>query len=102
MSSPHDEDHIFGGNQQFPGRPSHPDFWKLSELVLQMDAESQGRGIDEMLNEYVDDKSFSYLAVQRAGRFAGTPTDVMMCAASTVQGFVLGVRYAMKYMKEEE
>lgn len=64
-------------------RPDHPDFWKLSSIVLDLDA-SMTEGIQrgeepdvvlaKKMNEVGDSYSLTYMATQRAFRMHGVKT----------------------------
>lgn len=69
---------IFG---QMPARPDHPDFWKLSEIVLRMDGQMQEadeaakeRLFHEEVTAHIDEDSLGYMAIQRAFRVLGITT----------------------------
>ncbi len=53
-------------------RPEHPDFWKLSSIVLQLDGRTEDESEDAfdrgIKDARVDPQSVSYLSVQRALR----------------------------------
>lgn len=63
-------------------RPDHPDFWKLSDIVLRLDGSLEGAGgADEQeaiwrreLERHVDVDSLGYMATQRAFRVLGIVT----------------------------
>lgn len=84
-----------------PGRPSHPDFWRLVEVVQQfdirMDAERNQRRraelFDHTVNEQVDLESITYMAMQRALRIATDPRDQAMLAAMYVEAFLVGATF---------
>jgi len=53
---------------QFPNRPDHPDFWRLSESVLKQDGKFS-EGVDPfetVMAKIVDVESVIYMAEQRA------------------------------------
>lgn len=52
---------------RFPDRPDHPDFWKLSEIVLQLDGRSNDEAfsVEGTASEVVDLESLTYMAIQR-------------------------------------
>lgn len=55
---------------QFPARPQHPDFWKLSDVILQLDSqgEAESDAFATAVGEVVDMESLQYMAYQRALR----------------------------------
>lgn len=87
---------------EHPNRPDHPDFWHLSEIVLEHDATSaETGGIEAVLAECIDTDSVGYMAVQRAVRAAtsGEPT-LLKLGACFIDGFALGVKFQQRYGKE--
>lgn len=81
MSTPNDPNEFFGA---MPHRPDHPDFWKLSNVLLKMDAGLDPSNPDEEAKERqfkarlaeigIDERSLSYAATQRAFRILGVET----------------------------
>lgn len=53
----------------FPDRPSHPDFWRLSETAMKLDGQSLEGGVSPRVItlDYVDLESAVYHAEQRTG-----------------------------------
>jgi hypothetical protein len=84
---------------RFPERPTHPDFWRISEVVLQNDggADEGRKTMEEMVSETVDLKSLSYFAMQRAGTFCqrlGLPESMVTALASAwLDAFMAGAKY---------
>jgi len=68
------------------GRPEHPDFWKLSDILLKFDSDLDPSNPDEAAKEAqwqarmkevgIDLDSLSYAATQRAYRICGIRTVV--------------------------
>lgn len=64
---------VFG---DFPSRPTHDDFWKLSSAVLRLDGrmedfsepEGDEQQVGQVLSEYCDPESLVYMAQQRSLR----------------------------------
>lgn len=58
--------------QEFPDRPDHPDFWMLSQVVLDADAVAESTpglaGAGDLIEGIADGASVAYMAVQRATR----------------------------------
>ena len=90
-----------------PGRPDHPDFWRLSELVLQLDGQATEAGmqLDEMVAGVIDPASLGYMAVMRAMKLVGAETrgqlaakqrEVARFATLYHEAFILGVRFEAK------
>jgi hypothetical protein len=87
----------------FPGQPQHPDFWKLSAIVLKMDADSQDKGVEEVMAEMgFDADSMVYVAKNRCGLFLQVlglpPNGLVPLQSAWVDGFVAGMA-AGKTMK---
>lgn len=84
--------HLFGK----PGQPEHPDFVKLSDIILQLDGRTEDPGFDyhEFLGEVVDPDSIVYMARQRVLRMSdqvGIPDRyVPALAAIWLDAFVAG------------
>lgn len=96
---------------RFPDRPSHPDFWSLSEIILGMDSEVEGVGeFERMLTAVIDPDSVTYMAANRMGMAVseivlreGTlgPDAVMtLIQAMWLEGFIAGNRYNAKINKQ--
>ena len=94
---------------KFEGRPNHPDFWTLSQLVLGMDASAKDGPIDvrEMIEEVVDFDSISYMANGRAALSVNLVRDISRSTGVSpaklfeniipslyVDAFILGARFA--------
>jgi hypothetical protein len=54
---------------RFPDRPTHPDYWRISEILLANDGDATegGKTIPEITAAVVDIESLTYVAKQRAG-----------------------------------
>lgn len=85
-----------------PDRPDHPDFWRLSELILKQDADSDTIDVDVMIGAVIDRDSLIYMARQRALRSLGIETSVGMtirakeihaATALYIDAFLLGAAY---------
>lgn len=70
---------------RFPGRPNHPDFWRLSSAVLKLDGQSTDKEFPEIMAPLVDVASLTYMATNRVSRFPVHPAAVWM------DGFAAGV-----------
>lgn len=80
---------------RFPGRPQHPDFWRISEIILQHDGDATegGKGLDEIAAEVpVDPASLLYHARQRALRMLGGGAPTAM-VTMWLDGFLAGARF---------
>jgi hypothetical protein len=88
---------------QFPDRPDHPDFWKLSNTVLQHDGKVEDPDFDLLtyIATIVDPASLRYFIEQRVGNFVqqAAPMVTLVGAEPAVQSlwmdaFLVGVLYA--------
>lgn len=57
----------------FPDRPQHPDFWRISEVVLQLDSRLAEENLPDeeiqaQVSEVVDLDSLQYMAAHRSGQ----------------------------------
>ena len=103
-----------------PGRPDHPDFWDLSEIILQFTGaieaqqarspEEQIKVWKEEVEKVVDSDSLLYMALQRALRAVGAETglDMLVMREQLVQfiqlycdAFILGYKYWEKKKGKE-
>lgn len=109
-----DDDFPFG---KMPGRPEQPEFWKLCEVVLQMDGRvepgDQGEGFLKTVEEIIPLEVLAYMSRQRALRMmipedapdliqqilaATVDKDLLASlAAMYVDGFVAGYKYHERY-----
>jgi len=108
-------DEFFGKN---PARPSHPDFWKLSDIVLRLDGAMQERGdtpvdeiISELASEMGDSYSITYMATQRAMRVVGITQayevmekqeEIAQYAMMYLEGMLVGHAFTKRNEDEEE
>lgn len=82
---------------RFPDRPTHEDFWRMSEVCLAHDAEAteSGGGLMAIVDRIVDEKSLMYLMKNRLATAFGTePTPQMM--ALYLDAFCLGADYQQR------
>lgn len=96
-------DDVFG---PYEGRPQHPDFAKLVDVVLQHDGKTEDRGFDYegYLGEVIDPASIVHVASQRAQQFLARKGKnpalnaqlVALVSSAYVDGFVTGYRYRDK------
>ena len=100
-----------GGKSQFSSddanrqRPNHPDFWKMSEVVVALDAEAELQGFEAVIRPIIDVEVLFYMARQRVMRC----TQIAMAAGNPfaapdvtwVDAFVAGVRWAEKRKAED-
>lgn len=89
-----------------PGRPDHPDFWKLSGVLLLLDgrmesvkslpkADQEAVFVDT-ITEIVDLESIVYVAQQRAVRVLPPDADLRTTAVVTsiyIDAFIAGANY---------
>lgn len=96
-----------------PGRPDHPDFWALSDIILKMDgAVAEARTEDEknaawqrFFHDIVDTESLIYMGFQRAMRALGITTAgevrrqndlVTKMATLYAEAFAVGIEYSKR------
>jgi hypothetical protein len=84
---------------RFPKRPTHPDFWRISEVVLQNDGNTTegSKAIDDIVKDTVDMESLTYFAMQRAGmacQRAGLPDALVPVLGSVwLDAFLAGATF---------
>lgn len=97
---------VFGS---YPGRPDHPDFAKLADVVLQQDGRSYDADFDfaKYLAEFIDADSLRHMARERSRRIAdGLPTQLtledMVAAFSAIylDAFMVGYQFHAKKAEE--
>lgn len=94
------DDMSFLDANQFPDRPDHPDFWRLSKIVLANDAAAREdhTPIPEIVGQYIDYPSIEYFAMSRMGQLItqmGLPPALIPVLASTwFDAFTTGVQFA--------
>lgn len=87
---------------RFPKRPTHPDFWRISEVVLQNDGDSAegNKTMEEIVNDTVDLESLTYFAMQRGGKAAqqaGLPEALAPVLGSVwMDAFLAGARFQQR------
>ncbi len=87
---------------RFPNRPTHPDFWRISEVVLQHDGETVegGQSMEDVVGDTVDLPSLSYVAMNRAGtscQVMGLPEALVPAlAAIWSDAFLAGARFQQR------
>lgn len=87
---------------RFPDRPQHPDFWRISEVVLQNDgqADEGEMPVQDILKDTVDLESLSYFAMQRAGmncQRLGLPDALKtVIAGAWMDAFFAGARFQQR------
>lgn len=97
-------------DERFPNRPQHPDFWRLSEIILQMDGDTtEGKQeFEEQIAKNVDVRSATYMAEQRS-MFAMSQvvTPIMgayeiqtLLAVMWLEGFLSGARFQQRGGKQ--
>jgi hypothetical protein len=95
-------DDVFG---ELPGRPDHPDYWRISEIVLRHDGAVEEAPIEErnaawmrLIGELVDDlEGLTDVAMKRTMFALGAQADYETAAkatASFIDGFATGAEYA--------
>lgn len=87
---------------RFPKRPTHPDFWRISEVVLQHDGEADegNQSMGEIVKDTVDLESLTYFAMQRAGmtcQRSGLPDALVPVLGSVwLDAFMAGARFQQR------
>jgi hypothetical protein len=75
-------------------RPEHPDFWLLSQVLIDQDAQAEsGQRALEIIGRYLDPPSVAYMANQRALRvMSGRPAaGIVQVSAAWIDGFLAGM-----------
>lgn len=100
-------DDVFGQN---PNRPAHPDFWRLSEIVLANDgrveeAFDQEKAWKDTVADVVDVESIVYMASQRVMLMMGPPqpgnvTDHATLTALYIDAFLTGALFERRGGKQ--
>ena len=86
-------------DSRFPDRPDHPDYWLMSQAVIDTDkvADSGDQPITDMVGRIVDTASLRYMAEQRAGRTVNAGiaprSSWIALAAAWMDAFYAGTRY---------
>lgn len=79
-------------NPGFPGRPDHPDFWLLSQAVLDQDGQAgTGQPVQDILARRIDPDSAVYMAMQRALRI--DPASQPRLATAWIDGLLAGMAF---------
>lgn len=79
----------------FPDRPDHPDFWRLSAAVCGNDAEADnGKAVGDIIAEVIDPASLYYMLKQRVMRANAMLPGGAEPGVEWLDGFMAGVRYA--------
>jgi hypothetical protein len=89
-----------------PNRPDHPDYWRISEIVLALDALVEaGTTVDAAAavlqagyQNAADLGSVTYTAIQRARHLGGGRGPVLLqaLAAMWLEGFTVGMAFEQK------
>ena len=107
---------FFGSNVS---RPSHPDFWRLSDIILSLDAAmtegiQQGKEVDDVIAEKAaeigDSYSVVYIATQRAMRIHNVATvgdlrknmdNVLKSSIIYLEGMIIGARLERSRFRQQ-
>lgn len=95
----------------YPNRPTHADFARLVEIVLELDGGFEGKRpggaggdddqVDSIIRSAIDPDSLSYMAIERALRAVmfgtGGNDPVLRAAACYLEAFVTGYRFRDRY-----
>lgn len=85
-------------------QPNHPDFWLMSEIVLDLDAAADdGLPIERITGKRLDLESIAYMARNRAlrGQQLGLPAQAATPTA-WFEGFIVGTMYAHRKTQQDE
>lgn len=83
-----------------PNRPDRAEFWQLSEIVLNHDAQAQDDGgLVRVIERFIPEEVATYVAWQRCLRADVPPLMffITTLAASWLDGFAAGAAYQKKY-----
>lgn len=96
-----------------PSRPDVPEFWRFSEILLQIDGKLEdGKNNREIFEQTISEiapiQVVEYVALQRALRtvqaimaLAGHVSDPTILAATAwIDGFMVGAYYSSRYRKD--
>lgn len=88
-------------DEHHPDRPQHPDFWHLSEVILEMDGDfyEEPGDFEKYIASEIDLESLFYTATQRAIRLQGR--SVGSIAAIYMEAVLVGMRYERRYGKKK-
>lgn len=106
---------LFGN---FPQRPEVPDFWRISSILLKLDAGMQEAEMEEgrdtfyenNVTRWVDSKALHYSAMQRAIRPLGIKTqgdlaahvrEVTLLSTLWAEGFMVGAEFVTEPIKSK-
>jgi hypothetical protein len=78
------------------GRPDHPDFWLLSQAILDLDAQADaGQKVNDLVGRFIDPESVIYAALQRGLRgemiWRGRRVSREMIGAVWLEAFTVGM-----------
>ena len=88
-----------------PGQPTHPDFWRICDCVVEADAEATESedGFQRVIGAIVDLTTLNYVAHQRTLRLqtqARAPMSSehwwMMASTLWLDGFIAGAKYQQR------
>jgi hypothetical protein len=98
---------------RFPDRPTHPDFWRLSEIVLQLDGDTVegGLSMEQQIEKDSDPLAVLYMSTERAKKMFMSltmacgpyvPEDALLACLGVmwVEGFLAGTRFQQRGGKQ--
>lgn len=90
-------------DNEFPNRPNHPDFWALSNIIIQNDnlAELSPLQVEQIIGEVIDINSLVYLASQRITRTKGQEATALQVAYFT-DAFLIGYKFALSRIERKK
>lgn len=94
----------------FPARPDHPDFWRLSSIILGFDAsmdeasteEERSKVFETWLAKVIDGDSLAYMAFQRAmrgleintgGEVIANVRGLVLLSSAYMEAFLVGAAF---------
>lgn len=92
----------------FPDRPQHPDFWRLSEIILKQDGrvediasrEDAEAFVPRMIQEQIDQNSLEYMSMMRAHRMVAALREARLpfipevaMTSMFLQGVLVGIEF---------
>jgi hypothetical protein len=75
-------------------RPDHPDFWLLSQALIELDAQAvSGQKTEDIIGRYLDPGSACYMALQRALRASngGARGSIPQLSGIWLDGLIAGM-----------
>lgn len=81
----------------YPNRPTHPDFWRLRDIVVGLDIRADNEDdTDDIIGKVIDFNSLAYMAGQRVLRLVAATRgqlDADALAALWLDAFIAGAAF---------